>query len=392
MTQAQGERICTKERFGSARRSCLRLWEIQGRFQPAPSLAPVPSYVPEPPQGSAQAQSQLAFLLSNQPGQGGSQVPLLPLQAFPPYNLLRSFELRFCLLSKREIIPGMRPLTCCHLSTLTQTFQPILTNGLKHAEAWIPSFLLCLLHEALVDQRGNRMQHISLVIASTLTYRLYRFQCAATDEDREPPEEPLLFALQQVVAPGDGVAQRLLACWHVSGLACQDLQPLTQPSEQCLGWKQFDASRCQLYCQRQSIQAYTDLRHCTRSGRSELEGGQGRTSTLQEEGCRPVLREFLAPGKVSKVRQSQRGDRKLLFSLNMQRGTAGDHHLESRASSKQLCHLWRRGHHLLKVIQDQQDLLVLQKRLYVFNDGLRSALLDPQLVSNDEHYQIRVTD
>src|SRR6266566_3526870 len=45
MTQAQGERICTKERFGSARRSCLRLWEIQGRFQPAPSLAPVPSYV-----------------------------------------------------------------------------------------------------------------------------------------------------------------------------------------------------------------------------------------------------------------------------------------------------------------------------------------------------------
>ncbi len=39
----------------------LRLWELQGLFQPTPSLAPIAPDVPEPPQRSTQAQRQLTF-------------------------------------------------------------------------------------------------------------------------------------------------------------------------------------------------------------------------------------------------------------------------------------------------------------------------------------------
>ena len=145
MAQAKGEPSCPMEGFGSPHRSCLRLWQSQCRFQPAPSLAPVATDVPEPPQCCAQTHGQFAFLLSDQPRESSPQVLLLSLQSFPPQGLLRALEVRFCLLGQCQIIPGMRPVSGLSLCTLMQTFQPILANGLQHAEAGLSFLLLALL-------------------------------------------------------------------------------------------------------------------------------------------------------------------------------------------------------------------------------------------------------
>ena len=72
------------------------------------------------------------------------------------------------------------------------------------------------------------------------------FECTATDEDREAPEEALLLFIQEIVAPLDGVAQRLLAGGQVLCSTCQDLEPVREALEQRLWWQQFDAGRGQL--------------------------------------------------------------------------------------------------------------------------------------------------
>ena len=59
-----------------------------------------------------------------------------------------------------------------------------------------------------------------------------RLQREAADKDGQPAEEDLLLRGEQVVAPGDGVAHRLLAGRQVAPAAGQQRQPLLQPGQQ----------------------------------------------------------------------------------------------------------------------------------------------------------------
>ncbi len=62
-------------------------------------------------------------------------------------------------------------------------------------------------------------------------------ESATTDKDREPPEKPLLLGFEEVVAPGNGIAQGLLPRWSISCPTRQYSQPLVQPCEECLWWE-----------------------------------------------------------------------------------------------------------------------------------------------------------
>jgi len=60
------------------------------------------------------------------------------------------------------------------------------------------------------------------------------------------------------------------------------------------------------------------------------------------------------------VRDGKRGNGKLVFPLNVQHRPAGDHHVELGTAGKQLCHLDGSPDHLLKVVQQEQELPLLQ--------------------------------
>src|SRR2546421_94685 len=174
MARAIGEHSCPMEGFGSPRRSCLRLWQSQCRFQPAPSLAPVATDVPEPPQCCAQAQGQLAFLLFDQPRECSPQVLLLPLHSFPPYHLLRPLEVWLSLLRQGQIIQRVCSVAGLSLSTLAKSLQPILANGLQHGEARLQFLLFALLQQALVQQGSHSFQHLACSFIMSGTDRLDR--------------------------------------------------------------------------------------------------------------------------------------------------------------------------------------------------------------------------
>ena len=63
-------------------------------------------------------------------------------------------------------------------------------------------------------------------------------------EDRESSKEALFLGIEQVIAPRDGVTERLVSRWHISRSTRQHLQTLVEPLEQGLWGQEFDACRC----------------------------------------------------------------------------------------------------------------------------------------------------
>ena len=123
--------------------------------------------------------------------------------------------------------------------------------------------------------------------------RLSRLQGAAADEDGEAPEQHLLLRLQQVVTPGDGVAQGALSLGRIPRPTGEEGQPLLQTGQHRLRREHAHPRRGQLDGQGQPVQAPADLRHRRRIVVGEGEVGFDGLGARDEEPHRLVLRELL---------------------------------------------------------------------------------------------------
>jgi len=102
-----------------------------------------------------------------------------------------------------------------------------LADRLQHPESRLP-LLLALAQQALVDQRPEPVQHVDAQAAPDGADRLGRLQGTAAHEHRQPTEQSLLRPIQQVVAPGDRVAQGLLPTGPVRRASRQQGEPAPQ--------------------------------------------------------------------------------------------------------------------------------------------------------------------
>ncbi len=96
-------------------------------------------------------------------------------------------------------------------------------------------------------------------------------------------KEQLLLGLQQIVAPGDLVAQRALAGRQVLGAVGEQGQPFLQPRGQGSRPKELEAGGGQLDRQRQPVQADADLGHGHGVGGRERKTGLDGGRTAAEE-------------------------------------------------------------------------------------------------------------
>src|SRR5579875_734107 len=120
------------------------------------------------------------------------------------------------LFRQMQVIGGMCTLDLPFLSSLTQALPPIFANGLQHLQTWLLPFLPLLREQVLVQQRGDPIQHVSwLAVIQHLRESFHRPWIAAADEDREPPKEPLLLFIEQIITPLNGVTQGLLPLWQI---------------------------------------------------------------------------------------------------------------------------------------------------------------------------------
>src|SRR2546429_970718 len=100
------------------------------------------------------------------------------------------------------------------------------------------------------------------------------------------------------------------------------MQAMLQSCQQCLGWEQFNASRCQFDRQWQSIQTHTNLGDGTsvRVGHTEI--GLESLSTLKEQCSRCILHEDFALCRLFEVGHRKWGNQEFLLALDVQHGTA----------------------------------------------------------------------
>jgi hypothetical protein len=127
-----------------------------------------------------------------------------------------SFRLRG--LRQRQVVERVRAVQRLSLAARLQALCGVLPDRLKHQKARLLVPPTCgdlrsRHQQAVVHQRGQRLKHFPLFwnIRAGAAHRLCRFEGTATSEDGEAPEEGLLTSIEEVVAPRDSVAQRLLA-------------------------------------------------------------------------------------------------------------------------------------------------------------------------------------
>ena len=103
-----------------------------------------------------------------------------------------------------------------------QLLQPELADRLQHREARLAIRTFSLAQKALGGQRRHAVQHVEAERSVRIADGLGSLQGAAADEDRQAAVERLLLGREQVVAPGDGVPQGLLAGGKIASAAGQE--------------------------------------------------------------------------------------------------------------------------------------------------------------------------
>ena len=250
------------------------------------------------------------------------------------------------------------------LSTGRQLLCGILPDRLQQREARLSTCALLRLHQALVQQVCQLLQHRSIVglrrgrCLESLedADRLHCFQRETAGEDREAPEQLLFACLQQVVAPGNRVAQRLLALWQVSCPPAGQRQAVLQSCQQGSRGEQRENRRGQLECQWQPVQALADLDDGGRILARQGEIGPGLTRTLDEQSHRRDLHEVLQVRYVCGVRQRERWHRHDLLVTHAQGLAARHEQFEPRGQLERLGCQRSRGNQLLDVVEHEQHL------------------------------------
>jgi hypothetical protein len=132
------------------------------------------------------------------------------------------------------------------LSEGLECFPAELTNRLQHHETRLLRLWLALPQQTLINEGGDAIQNRLRLVAQGSGDGFDCRKRHPPDKDAQPPEEASLSGFQEVIAPGNGVAQRPVP---LEGILCstrQEREALTQPGEQGLRWKQRDTGGGQL--------------------------------------------------------------------------------------------------------------------------------------------------
>jgi hypothetical protein len=86
-------------------------------------------------------------------------------------------------------------------------------------------------HHRLVDQAIEQVHHVELIDAIAGTDRLDALQVETPAEHREPVEQRLLLARQEVIRPVDGGEQCLMALAGGAAVSGEEPEPLAEATE-----------------------------------------------------------------------------------------------------------------------------------------------------------------
>ena len=130
-------------------------------------------------------------------------------------------QLRISGLHKSQKMQDVAALNDRRVATFDQALRSEFANGLRHDVPRLAVLGVLLAKQALFDQPRDPVQRVDTerrqgdgcrarMSRCCVAQRLSGLQCE-TAEHRQPAEERLLVATKEIVAPGNRVAERLLA-------------------------------------------------------------------------------------------------------------------------------------------------------------------------------------
>ena len=254
-----------------------------------------------------------------------------------------------------------------------------LADRLQHAEPQVAVGALLAPHQTLVEQR---LQVLGDRRGSSSRDGRRRFEVEPADKDAEAAEQRRRLRLEQVVAPGDGVAHGLLAGRQVARPIAQQPQAILHLRQQRLRREELDPGRRQLDGERQPVEGAADRGH--RGCRRLVEGQcrPHRAGTLQEEAHRLVAGQERGVRRRISRRHRQGIDGRLVLAPHVQGRPAGGQHLERGTGAEQRGDERRGGgQEVLAVVEQQQGLPRAEDPGQLVGDRSAGAGVSPAAVA-----------
>src|SRR5687768_9992277 len=124
----------------------------------------------------------------------------------------------------------MSPSYARPLTALFQPFQRVLPDCLEHPEVGLAVRVFAASDQVLGDERLQPVQEVDVEIAriTEIAGRLGGLHGPSAHEGRELPEETPLVLVEEIVAPGDRVAERLVSIRKIPSPARHELESTLQ--------------------------------------------------------------------------------------------------------------------------------------------------------------------
>ena len=236
---------------------------FQQTHQPPSSFTRISPHVPEVFERRGQPEPCLLPPLQAAPLQCSPQVLQLHFQPFQPYFAFRPADTLHRLLGQAHVpFQVAVPHRCLFLSCY-QLLARVLPHGLQEpvASTCLPALRD---HERFGDQSRQEIQHLLRRHTVTGADGLRRLQRPATGEHGQPAQEQALRLAQQVIAPVQRRAERLLARQGSAATAGQQAKAVVEPRPQLVERQRRESCGCQLDGERQAIQPPADPRNYIR--------------------------------------------------------------------------------------------------------------------------------
>ena len=145
-------------------------------------------------------------------------------------------------------------------------------------------------HERLVDERSEHVEKVELVEPIIATDRDGGLHREPIDEDANALKESFFAIVEEIVAPVDQRAQRLLSWQRIAASAGEDAETFVEAFRELMNVDHLDAGCGEFDCERDAVETLDDLDNSRCIAVRELETHVGSAGSIDKENHRSVTR------------------------------------------------------------------------------------------------------
>src|SRR5260370_42246212 len=194
------------------------------------------------------------------------------------------------------------PFTRLHdFASLIQVLPGVLADRLQEVEAHPLWTLVLQHHERLVEQLSEQLRHLVDLYVFAPGDLLGCGQRPTAAKDGEPTQQLALRFRQELVAPVERRAQRLVTRRCVSTTAHQKSETIVQTGRELLGAQELQPCGCQFNSEWDAVELTADLRDKRHIRVREAKVGCGRARAVDEKTDRVELPQVVPVRRRSRL-------------------------------------------------------------------------------------------